>query len=255
MSPRSSFSGFGQKVSIKGGKMQFLDFGTLFFIVAAVVVLMQLRSVLGKRTGNEKPPFNPYAERNAREAAKDADAKPLGNVVSLPVRKGDGAIDYTMIDSLSVPGSLVNKGLRSVRQSDPGFDPAGFLDGAKMAYEMIVTAFADGDRKALKGLLAKDVYDGFEAAIAGREQRGEKMQSSFVGINKIDFADAEVKNNEAHITLRIVSQLISATLDKDGKTVDGDPDAVSEVKDVWTFARDLRSKDPNWKLIATEAED
>jgi predicted lipid-binding transport protein (Tim44 family) len=243
------------KVSIKGGKMQYLDFGTLFFIVAAVVVLMQLRSVLGKRTGNEKPPFNPYAERNAREAAKDANGKPIGNVVSLPVRKGDGVIDYTAIDSLSVPGSLVNKGLRSVRQSDPAFDPAEFLNGAKMAYEMIVTAFADGDRKTLKGLLAKDVYDGFESAISSREQRGEKMQSSFVGINKIDFADAEVKNNEAHITLRILSQLISATLDKDGKTVDGDPDTVSEVKDVWTFARDLRSKDPNWKLVATEAEE
>jgi predicted lipid-binding transport protein (Tim44 family) len=235
--------------------MQFLDFGTLFFIVAAVFVLMQLRSVLGKRTGNEKPPFNPYAQRSANEPAKDAEGKPVGNVVSLPVRKGDAVIDYTAIDALSVPGSLVNKGLRSVRQSDPAFDPAEFLNGAKIAYEMIVTAFAEGDRKALRGLLAKDVYDGFESAIAEREKRGEKTQSSFVGINKIDFSDAEVKNSEAHLTLRIVSQLISATHDKDGKVVDGDPDTVSEVKDVWTFARDLRSKDPNWKLAATEAEE
>jgi predicted lipid-binding transport protein (Tim44 family) len=235
--------------------MQYLDFGTLFFIVAAVFVLMQLRSVLGKRTGNEKPPFNPYAQRNTGEPAKDADGKPVGNVVSLPVRKGDNVIDYTAIDALSVPGSSVNKGLRALRQSDPSFDPAEFLNGAKIAYEMIVTAFADGDRKTLRGLLAKDVYDGFESAIAEREKRGEKMQSSFVGINKIDFADADVKNSEAHLTLRIVSQLISATRDKDGKVVDGDPDTVSEVKDVWTFARDLRSKDPNWKLAATEAEE
>jgi predicted lipid-binding transport protein (Tim44 family) len=243
------------KVSIKGGTMQFLDFGTLFFIVAAVVVLMQLRSVLGKRTGNEKPPFNPYARRTAQEPSKDSDGKPSGNVVSLPVRKGESVIDYSGIDALSVPGSLVNNGLRAIRQADASFDAAEFVSGAKIAYEMIVTAFAEGDRKTLKGLLAKDVYDGFESAISGREQRGEKMQSSFVGINKVDFADAEVKNNEGHVTLRIVSQLISATLDKDGKTVDGDPDTVSEVKDVWTFARDLRSKDPNWKLVATEAEE
>jgi predicted lipid-binding transport protein (Tim44 family) len=235
--------------------MQLFDFGTIFFIVAAVFVIMQLRSVLGKRTGNEKPPFNPYAQRSAQEAAKDAEGKPLGNVVSLPVRKGDAVIDFTSVDALSVPGSLVNKGLRSVRQSDPAFDPAEFINGAKIAYEMIVTAFAEGDRKTLKGLLAKDVYDGFETAIAEREKRSEKMQSSFVGINKIDFADAEVKNGEAHITMRILSQLISATRDKDGKVVDGDPDTVSEVKDVWTFARDMRSKDPNWKLAATEAEE
>ena len=231
--------------------MEFLSFGTIFFIVAAVVVLLQLRSVLGKRTGSEKPPFNPYAAR----ALKEGEAKPQGNVVSLPVRKSASEADFSDIDSLAKPGSEVNRGLRAVRAADPSFDPKEFLNGAKIAYEMIVTAFAEGDRKALRGLLAKDVYDGFEAEITARDQRGEKMQSSFVGINKIDFTDAEVKGPDTHLTLRIVSQLISATLDKEGKVIEGDPEAVTEVKDVWTFARDMRSKDPNWKLVATEAED
>jgi predicted lipid-binding transport protein (Tim44 family) len=232
-------------------QMEFLSFGTIFFIIAAVLVLFQLRSVLGKRTGNEKPPFNPYAAR----APKDGDAKPQGNVVSLPVRKAAAEADFTDIDGLAKPGSEVNKGLRAVRAADPAFDPKEFLNGAKIAYEMIVTAFAEGDRKSLRGLLAKDVFDGFEAEITARDQRGEKMQSSFVGINKIDFVDAEVKGSDTHLTLRIVSQLISATLDKEGKLIEGDPEAVTEVKDVWTFARDMRSKDPNWKLVATEAED
>ncbi len=232
--------------------MDFLNFGTLFFIVAAILVLLQLRSVLGKRTGNEKPPFNPYT---TQRTGKDAETKPQGNVVSLPIRKNDAEIDFSAIDSLAKPGSDVNNGLRAIRSSDPAFDPKDFLEGAKTAYEMIVSAFADGDRKTLKGLLAKDVFDGFDTAISERDKRGERMQSSFVGINKIDFADAEVKNSESHLTLRIVSQLISATLDKDGKVIDGDPEIVTEVKDVWTFARDMRSKDPNWKLVATEAED
>jgi predicted lipid-binding transport protein (Tim44 family) len=231
--------------------MEFLSFGTIFFIIAAVLVLFQLRSVLGKRTGNEKPPLNPYAAR----VAKDGDGKPQGNVISLPVRKAGAEADFTDIDALAKPGSEVNKGLRAVRASDPAFNPKEFLSGAKIAYEMIVTAFAEGDRKSLRGLLAKDVFDGFEAAIAARDQRGEKMQSSFVGINKIDFVDAEVKGSDSHLTLRIVSQLISATLDKAGKVIEGDPETVTEVKDVWTFARDMRSKDPNWKLVATEAED
>jgi predicted lipid-binding transport protein (Tim44 family) len=239
------------KASEGGIYMEFLSFGTIFFIVAAVLVLLQLRSVLGKRTGNEKPPFNPYAAR----APKEGDAKPQGNVISLPVRKSGAEADFTDIDALAKPGSEVNKGLRAVRAADAAFDPKEFLNGAKIAYEMIVTAFAEGDRKALRGLLAKDVFDGFEAEITARDQRGEKMQSSFVGINKIDFVDAEVKGADSHLTLRIVSQLISATLDRGGKVIEGDPETVTEVKDVWTFARDMRSKDPNWKLVATEAED
>ena len=93
------------------------------------------------------------------------------------------------------------------------------------------------------------------AAIDDRESRSEKVKSSFVGIDKADIVSAELKGSEAHITLRIVSELISATLDKGGEVIDGDPETVAEVKDVWTFARDTRSNDPNWKLVATEADD
>jgi len=234
--------------------MEFFDFGTLFFIVAAVVIFLQLRNVLGRRTGNEKPPFDPYTAARAREkepaAAQD-------NVVSLPRRKGPPEADagYVAIDKVAAPGTDLNKGLRAIRDADPSFEPKGFVDGAKMAYEMIVMAYADGDRKTLKNLLSRDVYEGFVAAIAERETRSEKIQSSFVGIDKADIVGAEMKGTEAHVTLRIVSELISATRDGAGVVIDGDPETVAEVKDVWTFARDTRSRDPNWKLVATEAED
>jgi predicted lipid-binding transport protein (Tim44 family) len=124
-----------------------------------------------------------------------------------------------------------------------------------MAYEMIVMAYADGDRKTLKNLLSREVFDGFVAAISDRESRSEKIQSSFVGIDKAAIVSAEMKGGEAHVTLRIVSELISATKNKAGEVIDGDPETVAEVKDVWTFARDTRSKDPNWKLVATEEEE
>ena len=123
-----------------------------------------------------------------------------------------------------------------------------------MAYEMIVMAYADGDRKTLKNLLSKDVYDGFVAAISDRESRSEKIQSSFVGIDKADIVAAEMKGSEAHVTLRIVSELISATRDSAGQVIDGDPETVAEVKDVWTFARDTKARDPNWKLVQTQSE-
>lgn len=235
--------------------MGFFDFGTIFFLIAAVVIFFQLRNVLGRRTGSERPPFDPYSASRTRE--QDAGQK-AENVVSLPRKRapGEPAVDaYAEIDAFAKPDTDLNKGLRTIKDNDPSFDPKGFVDGAKMAYEMIVMAYADGDRKTLKNLLSREVFDGFVAAIGEREAKAEKIQSSFVGIDKADIVAAEMKGGEAHITLRIVSELISATRDKAGAVIDGDPETVAEVKDVWTFARDTRSRDPNWKLVATEEED
>ncbi|MEO5323150.1 Tim44/TimA family putative adaptor protein [Mesorhizobium sp. CC13] len=235
--------------------MEFFDFGTIFFLIAAVVIFFQLRNVLGRRTGNERPPFDPYTA--ARNRSQDANGK-SENVVSLPRKRAAGETGeeaYAAIDAFAQPGTDLNKGLRAIKDADASFEPKGFVDGAKMAYEMIVMAYADGDRKTLKNLLSREVFDGFVAAISDREGRSEKIQSSFVGIDKADIVSAEMKGSEAHVTLRIVSELISATRDKAGTVIDGDPETVAEVKDVWTFARDTRSRDPNWKLVATEEED
>ncbi len=231
--------------------MEFFDFGTIFFLIAAIVIFFQLRSVLGRRTGNERQPFDPYSARKTETQTASE------NVVSLPRRgaAGEEQSAYAAIDAFAQPGTDLNRGLRAVHDADASFEPKTFVDGAKMAYEMIVMAYADGDRRTLKNLLSREVYDGFVAAIGDRESRSEKIQSSFVGIDKADIVNAEMKGSEAHVTLRIVSELISATLDKSGEVIDGDPETVAEVKDVWTFARDTRSRDPNWKLVATEADD
>ncbi|MCO5161469.1 MAG: Tim44/TimA family putative adaptor protein [Mesorhizobium sp.] len=234
--------------------MEFFDLGTIIFLVAAVVIFIQLRNVLGRRTGNERPPFDPYT---AGRAKREAETATQDNVVSLPRRKTAESAEenYASIDKAAAPGTDLNKGMRAIKDADPMFEPATFVDGAKMAYEMIVMAYADGDRKTLKNLLSREVYDGFVQAIAEREQRNEKIQSSFVGIDKAEIVGAEMKGSEAHVTLRIVSELISATRNNAGEVIDGDPETVAEVKDVWTFARDTKSRDPNWKLVATEAED
>jgi predicted lipid-binding transport protein (Tim44 family) len=235
-----------------------MSFGTIFFIVLAVIVLFQLRNVLGRRTGNERPPFDPYSrtEKPRDEVASN------GNVVTLPHRRlpsdGEQAAPrpaYESIDSVAPAGSPLNAELRRIHDVDPAFDPKEFLDGAKIAYEMIVTAFADGDRKLLKNLLTPEVYQGFEQAIIDREARGERMQSSFVGIDDATLAAAELKGREALVTVRIVAQMITAVLTPSGEVTDGDPETVVEVKDVWTFSRDTRSRDPNWKLAGTESEE
>ncbi len=228
------------------------DFVTLFFLVAAVLIFLQLRSVLGRRTGNEKPPRDLYTPRDAAAAP---DAPDAGKVVTLPRR--DVVEDenrFAAIDAFTAHGTPLNDSLRELNKADPSFNPKEFVNGARMAYEMIVMAFANGDRKSLKGLLSREVYDGFDAAISEREAKGEKVKSTFVGIDKADLIHAEMKGSEALVTVRIVSQMISATYDKSDTLIDGDAESVGEVNDLWTFSRDTRSRDPNWKLVATESE-
>jgi predicted lipid-binding transport protein (Tim44 family) len=229
------------------------DFVTFFFFVAAVIVFIQLRAVLGKRTGHERPPRE-QMERRDQTATQDGIDDP--KVVTLP-RRGREAAEpdiFASVDAYAEPGSDLNKGLRELVTADSSFNPKEFVGGATMAYEMIVSAYADGDRKTLKSLLSREVFDGFVAAIDEREARGETVRSNFVGIEKANIIQAEMKGTEANVTLRIISQLISATLDKDGQVVEGDLVEVTDVNDVWTFARDTRSRDPNWRLIATEAD-
>jgi predicted lipid-binding transport protein (Tim44 family) len=237
----------------------FLDAYSIIFLIIAVAIFWRLRSVLGRRTGNERPPFDPYARRDDRPAnpANPAPAESNDNVVALP-RSGKAAAPdlaaASTVDRVAPAGSALNAALRTIVSADRTFDAEHFVAGARGAYEMIVSAFAAGDRQSLRQLLAPEVLEGFVSAIAEREQRGESVESTFVGIDKADITEASLKNGLAQITVRFVSQLISVTRDKAGTVIDGDPAKVVEVTDVWTFAREVRSRDPNWKLVATEAE-
>jgi predicted lipid-binding transport protein (Tim44 family) len=151
------------------------------------------------------------------------------------------------------PGSPAAAGLDSIIAADKNFDVKHFLAGARAAYEMIVAAYAQGDRRTLKGLLSREVCEGFEGAIREREARGETVESRFVSIENADIAGADLRGRIAHITVRLVSQIVSVTRDRSGAVIEVSPDKVADVTDVWTFARDLSSRDPNWKLVATEA--
>ena len=233
------------------------DLYTIIFLALAVFIFVRLRSVLGSRTGRERPPYDPFSAPDP--AAKPATSRdkvvPLpGRTTSAPLREGEVAqTPGERWAGIAEPGSAVAVGLDAIAGQDREFDIGHFLAGAKAAYEMIVTAFAEGDTKALKNLLAKDVYDGFATAIAERESRGEKMETRFVAIEKTELAGAELKGKTAQVTVRFVSQLVSVTRNRAGETVDGSPDSVTDVTDLWTFAREIGARDPNWKLVATES--
>lgn len=235
-----------------------MDIYTIIFLALAVFIFFRLRSVLGQRTGNEQRPYDRNAgdivqPRNANEQGRD-NVLPLpgANTDSAPLAPGDPAPDVERWKGVAEPGSALANGLDAIAKEDSSLNPQHFLAGAKSAYEMIVLAFAQGDRRTLKDLLSSEVYDSFEGAIRDREQRGETVERKFVGIDKADLVGAEMVGRAASLTVRFVSQIISVTRDKAGAVVDGSPEAITDVTDVWTFSRDLSSRDPNWKLVGTE---
>lgn len=237
------------------------DVYTLLFLVLAVVIFIRLRNVLGRRTGNERQPYDPYTStETTRSDGKRTDepvvALPRGRSARAKTAEEPGpslADIEAKLGRHATKDSRLGKSLTALMRADPGFDPGQFLDGAKGAYEMVVMAFAQGDEETLKNLLGDDVFDGFSRAISEREERGEKHESNLVGIDKADIIEAEVKNRIAYVTVKFVSDLVSVTRDSDGEVVEGDPKKVREVTDIWTFARDTASRNPNWKLVATEA--
>lgn len=229
-----------------------MDIYTLFFLALAVVIFFRLRSVLGRRTGHERPPFDPYT---ARDAAKDDGEAGGDKVITLPTARARAQdIDpEERIGGVVKPGSAVEDALKSLLAADASFNAREFVDGARLAYEMIVTAFAAGNKSSLRPLLDEDVYAGFATAIDERQEAGETVDFTFIGLDKSDLIEAELSGTVAQITMRFKSQLISVTKDSDGRVIDGDPSEVTEMIDIWTFARDTKQSDPNWKLVATEA--
>lgn len=226
----------------------------ILLVAVALVVFWRLRSVLGTRTGTEKPPVDPFGSKP--NATRDAG----GTVVRLPdvtqapsPELGDRDPPPPVWKGYAEEGSTLAATLTKMAESDPTFTPRSFVDGAKLAYEMIVEAFAKGDKPALKNLLSKEVSDGFARAIDSRTSQGQRVDSRFVGIDKATIEQASLAGRKASITMIFVSELISATYDKAGQVIEGDPKEIRQVTDVWTFERDIGSRDPNWKLVATEA--
>jgi len=231
---------------------EFFDLPTLIVIGLAIVILFRLRSVLGTRTGNERSPL---------ERQREAAAKSQGGDTVVQMRPVEPATDAdeerrarrlaAEIEQYARGDEKVASGLTAIAEADSAFTPKSFLEGAKSAYEMIVTAFAEGDRKTLRNLLEKDVYDGFERAISEREAAGHTVDFTFVGLPRVEIEGAELDKRVANVTIRFHAEVVSATRDKDGTLIEGNADQVANIADEWTFSRNTKSRDPNWKLVAT----
>jgi predicted lipid-binding transport protein (Tim44 family) len=230
-----------------------VDIYTIIFLALAVFIFLRLRSVLGQRTGSERPPYDRAAPNVVQRTQDNNNVVPMPGAVidQAPLAPSADVPPADRWKGIAEPDTPLAAGLDAIVAHDSSFDPRHFISGARSAYEMIVLAFANGDRRALKDLLSSEVYESFEAVIKDREKHEQKTETRFVSIDKAELVGAEARDRAAQLTVRFVSQMISVTRDKTGAIVDGNADKVADITDVWTFARDTSSRDPNWKLVGT----
>ncbi len=227
-----------------GGDFQFLDI-ILLALVAAFLIL-RLRSVLGRRDGHEPRHADPFKSHGGESR------EPEDKVIRLPDRGTEPRGEEAEMEEVGEPGS-VEAGLARIQRADQNFDADEFLSGARIAFEMILTAFAAGDTNALKPLLSPEVLNNFEQSIRDRERAGETLDLNLVGIRSAEFVEAGLEGRTAQITVKFTSEQISVIRDENGDVIEGEPDTVTEVVDFWSFARDTNARDPNWALIATRS--
>jgi predicted lipid-binding transport protein (Tim44 family) len=210
----------------------------VIFAMIAAFLVYRLRGVLGRRSGDERPRPNPFATQPA--------AGLPDNVIALPERTRPA-------EAAPVPGEprSLAATLADIRAADPTFDEKHFLQGAAAAFQLIVQAFARGDTAALRPLLSDEVYDGFVGAVRDRQAAGEQMESHIARVRETEVLQASLEDRIASVTIKFVSEQTTVVRGADAEVISGDPAQLVEVTDIWTFARDTRSRDPNWHLVET----
>ncbi len=224
---------------------QFFDI-ILFAMIAGFLVL-RLRKVLGRRTGHERRPTDQLTRRQQAEQGKD-------NIIELPDRAGaaaDAAFEAESGDEAEDP---LAAGLNRIEAAEPSFDREDFASGARAAFEMVVQAFAAGEVKTLRGLLNDEVFENFNAAIDRLQESVCTLETTLIGIKTAEFLEARMEGRTAFITLKFVSEQVNVTTSGDGTVIEGDPNHVANVTDIWTFARNTRARDPNWTLVETRSQ-
>lgn len=214
----------------------------ILFGMVALFLVLRLRSILGRRTGYERPPqpLDPRAAQGGPQAGPGT-----GPLI-------EGRAEPAAVPGVPDPASPAGQALARMRQVDRRFEPGAFLQGAKAAFRMIVTAFATGDRATLNNLLTQETAGAFGIAIADREKAGQTQKTEIRGIEMAAIEAAELNGPVAAITVRFVSDQTNITYGAGGEVVTG-TDAVTEITDVWTFERDLTSADPTWRLASARS--
>jgi len=238
----------------------FQIFDIILFAAIAAFLVMRLRSVLGKRMGHDQrpsqDPFNAQ-QRQRQQSGKQDGGDDRDKVIPMPGRRNstgnDEVTDQDLREAAERAETPLSAGLTQIKLADRDFDEKTFVEGARAAFEMVVGAYAEGDRETLRQLLANDVYADFEQALAAREKAEQTLDTTVVSVKEAEIIEAELQGKTAFVTIRFVTEQINVLRNPDDTVAEGDPDHVTEVTDIWTFARNTRSRDPNWTLVATRS--
>ena len=223
------------------------DLDLLLFAMVAAFLVLRLRSVLGKRTGHQQSKQDPVSKQEQDRTSKN-------KVVELP----DNSPEENSLDDMPISdeGSddPVVQGVNKIKAADPSFDLSEFSEGASGAFGMIVQAFAEGDIETLKSFLSDDVFENFSLAIEEREERKETLETAIIGIDAAEVIEADMDGQNALITMKFVSEQVNLTRDSEDRIIDGVPNTVTKITDIWMFSRDTTSNDPNWRLVETRSQ-
>lgn len=224
---------------------EILDPTNIVLAGVAAIIFWRLWAVLGTRTGHERQPTEVLSPAKPSTPATAPDtAEP---------ETGLAAERKPVWSGIAAEGSPLAQALEKLGDADPQFNAKAFLAGARTAYEMVSEAFAAGNKQPLKNLLSPDVLDGFSKAIDARQASKQRLDYRFIGFEKAEITDAELDGKRAVIDVKFVPQIISATYDAAGTLLDGDPQAVRQTSDIWSFERDVSQSNPNWRVIATQS--
>ena len=226
----------------------FQFFDIILFVMIAIFLVLRLRGVLGRRDGHQGD--FPDIFNKASKKEKHDDDEENDNVIPLDLETENLNNQLNVETDSQTPLQIQ---LNTIASADRDFDSDEFISGARIAFEYILGAYASGEAKALKPMLSDDVFSNFDVSIREREEAGQIMEETLIGISKAELVDAEMEGTIAQITVKFVSDQVHALSDRDGNIVEGDPDKIVSVTDFWTFARDTRSRDPNWSLAATRS--
>lgn len=215
----------------------------IILALIAGFILLRLRNILGQKTGNDRPKGVSQLSRNDNDEP----------VVTLPERFARQMEEKQ--EAKEIDNDLVEEKARPIleglQKDYPDFSAATFLSGAKMAFEMVFEAFSKGDKDTLKHLLSSDVCKEFLEEIEHRKEQDKRPDTTLVAVEQSKITDAQKTGKTARITVKFVSEQITVLRDKDSKIIEGDPSQVNRVEDEWSFERDMNSRNPNWKIVAT----
>ena len=223
------------------------DLDLLLFAMVAAFLVLRLRSVLGKRTGHQQSKQDPVSEQKQDKSGKS-------KVVEIPNNSHEKTSQEDVVISDEESDDPILRGVKKIKSADSSFDLSEFSEGARGAFGMIVQAFAEGDIETLQSFLSDDVFENFCLAIEEREEREETLETAIIEIDVAEVIEADMDGQNALITMKFVSDQVNLTRDSEDRIIDGVPNAVTKITDIWMFSRDTTSNDPNWRLVETRSQ-